>query len=592
MTNPPTDRPRRGLGILPKTVLLLATLASVPVVVTTALLLDANKLAITTTERQLQASLLSEASGSTSRLLRAAQTDADAVAIALAEAARAPATEGDGMAGVRATLATRASFDAIRFEVPAAKVSTVLRVADRGKSEPPSSSEALRRDADERGIGLLVSGPGHATLTVPVPIPASATGQAKKGYVTADVALAQLSPILTELAERRFGREARMLLVDGDKRAIASAGPGASSAGELTTALPLWRTVPSGLPWSQQIDTVVEYDQNGEEMVGAFQTIPEIGWALAVWRPERVAYAPLHDMRRRGALVAGLAALAAVLAGFFSSLRLTRPIKLLRDQASLIGERAWTKVLVPPLGGDELGQLGDSLRTMAGSLQSSEARIEEEARLRGDLSRYLSRDLVQQIVAGEHSLELGGQRRAITVLFADVVAFTPLAETRPPEVVVALLNELFSLLSEIVFRHGGTIDKFIGDCVMAVWGAPIASEDHAHKALQAAEDMMRFLENANPSWEEKYGITIHLAIGVNTGAAIVGNVGSDKRMEYTVIGDTVNVAARLEGIAGPDQILVGEATYSRVGDDFDLVSIGERTLTGRSNPSQIYTLRL
>ena len=155
-----------------------------------------------------------------------------------------------------------------------------------------------------------------------------------------------------------------------------------------------------------------------------------------------------------------------------------------------------------------------------------------------------------------------------------------------------MLNELFSLLLEIVFRHGGTIDKFIGDCVMAVWGAPVASDDHAHKALQAAEDMLRFLENANPSWQEKYGITIRLAIGVNTGAAIVGNVGSDKRMEYTVIGDTVNVAARLEGIAGPDQILVGEATYSRVGEDFDLVSIGERTLTGRSAPSTIYTLRL
>jgi adenylate cyclase len=146
-------------------------------------------------------------------------------------------------------------------------------------------------------------------------------------------------------------------------------------------------------------------------------------------------------------------------------------------------------------------------------------------------------------------------------------------------------------LSEIVFRHGGTIDKFIGDCVMAVWGAPIASDDHAHRALQAAEDMLRFLENANPSWQEKYGMTIRLGIGVNTGAAIVGNVGSDKRMEYTVIGDTVNVAARLEGIAGPDQVLVGEATYARVGDDFEFEAIGERTLTGRSAPSQIYSLR-
>ena len=580
------------LGILPKTVLLLATLACVPVIAATSLLLDTNRAAITTTERQLQASLLAEASGSTTRLLRAAQTDADAVAIALAEAARSPATEGDGMAGVRAILATRSSFDAVRFEVPAANVSTALRVADRGKNDPPSSTETLRRDADERGVGLLVTGPGHATLTVPVPIAESLTKRAAKGYVTSDVALAQLSPLLGELAERRFGREARMLLVDGSKRAIASAGPGAPAAGESTGGQGLWRTVPATLPWSQQVDTVVEYDEAGEPMVGAFQTIPEIGWALAVWRPERVAYAPLHAMRRRGAIVAGLAALVALLAGLFSSLRLTRPILQLREQAKLIGARKWSDIAIPSLGGDELGELAASLGTMASSLQSSEARIEEEAKLRSDLSRYLSHDLVQQIVSGAHSLELGGQRRAITVLFADVVAFTPLAETRPPEVVVALLNELFSLLSEIVFRHGGTIDKFIGDCVMAVWGAPIASDDHAHKALEAAEDMMRFLENANPSWQEKYGITIRLAVGVNTGAAIVGNVGSDKRMEYTVIGDTVNVAARLEGIAGPNQILVGEGTYSAVGEAFDLVSLGERTLTGRSKASTIYALRI
>jgi adenylate cyclase len=561
--------------------------------VSTLLLLDTNKQAITTTERQLQASLLAEASGTTTRLLRAAQNDAEAVAIALAEAARATpaAGEGDGMSGVRATLATRSSFDAVRFEVPRANVSTILRVADRGKSEVPTSTETLRKAADERGVGLVVTGPGKATLTVAVPMAAATDKTPAKGYVTANVDLAQLTPLLTELSERRFGKEARMLLVDGDKRAIASAGPDVTAAGELTSSHPLWQTIPAGIPWSQRVDTVVEYRAAGEEMVGAFETIPDIGWALAVWRPERVAYAPLHTMERRGALVASIAALIALFAGFLSSLRLTRPILALRDQASLIGARAWPQVQVPELGGDELGQLATSLRTMASSLQSSEERIEEEARLRGDLSRYLSRDLVQQIVSGEHSLELGGQRRAITVLFADVVAFTPLAESHPPEVVVALLNELFSLLSEIVFRHGGTIDKFIGDCVMAVWGAPVASDDHAHRALQAAEDMLRFLENANPSWQEKYGMTIRLGIGVNTGAAIVGNVGSDKRMEYTVIGDTVNVAARLEGIAGPDQVLVGEATYARVGDDFEFEAIGERTLTGRSAPSQIYSLR-
>jgi class 3 adenylate cyclase len=176
------------------------------------------------------------------------------------------------------------------------------------------------------------------------------------------------------------------------------------------------------------------------------------------------------------------------------------------------------------------------------------------------------------------------------VLFADVVAFTPLAESRSAEEVVSLLNELFSILTEIVFRHGGTVDKFIGDCIMAIWGAPVAQPDHAQRALAAAEDMMRFLETANERFREVYGIEIRLGIGVNSGEAIVGNIGSDKRMEYTVIGDVVNVAARLESIAAPNQLLVSEATRRLAGVGFDLTLVGEKNLTGRKNATTVYQL--
>jgi class 3 adenylate cyclase len=125
---------------------------------------------------------------------------------------------------------------------------------------------------------------------------------------------------------------------------------------------------------------------------------------------------------------------------------------------------------------------------------------------------------------------------------------------------------------------------------MGVWGAPVPHEDHAQLALAAAEDMMRFLETANENWKTKYDVEIRLAIGVNSGDAIVGNVGSQKRMEYTVVGDVVNVAARLEAIAAPNQILVGETTAHLAGDEFSLTLLGERKLTGRQNATRVFTL--
>src|SRR5262249_39207141 len=160
----------------------------------------------------------------------------------------------------------------------------------------------------------------------------------------------------------------------------------------------------------------------------------------------------------------------------------------------LVGLRKWPDIKASTGRADELGKLEGAIDDMAKSLEAGEAEIERQTKLRGDLSRFMSKDLVDAIVRGEHDPALGGERRPATVLFADVVAFTPLSESRPPEQVVAMLNELFSVLTEVVFRHGGTVDKFVGDCIMAVWGAAVSQPDHADRALAAAEDMMHFLE--------------------------------------------------------------------------------------------------
>jgi class 3 adenylate cyclase len=176
------------------------------------------------------------------------------------------------------------------------------------------------------------------------------------------------------------------------------------------------------------------------------------------------------------------------------------------------------------------------------------------------------------------------------VLFADVVAFTPLAERIEPEQVVAVLNELFTFLTEIVFRHGGMVDKFVGDCVMAVFGAPYQAGDDAVRAVRAAEEMLRWLDVGNARWTDALGTGIEIAIGVNTGEAVAGNIGSRKRMEYTVIGDAVNLAARLESIARPGQVLMSRATMEKVKQEFDCVHVATRRLPGRQEDTELWAL--
>jgi class 3 adenylate cyclase len=157
---------------------------------------------------------------------------------------------------------------------------------------------------------------------------------------------------------------------------------------------------------------------------------------------------------------------------------------------------------------------------------------------------------------------------------------------------VAFLNEAFSILSEVVFRHGGMVDKFMGDCIMAVFGAIEDQPDHASRALAAAEDMHRFVETQSAEWKKKFDFEVRLGIGVTSGDALVGNLGSAARMEFTAIGDTVNTAARLENLAQAGQTLVSADIAATVGDAYELRALGPHPIRGKREPVELFELVL
>jgi adenylate cyclase len=326
---------------------------------------------------------------------------------------------------------------------------------------------------------------------------------------------------------------------------------------------------------------------DGSDAVGTVMGMDARPWVLVAMVPTEFAHGEVASLRNLVLQTVGIAVAVALVASLLLARRITSPLGQLSRFASDIAQRNFsTRVDIKT--SDELAMVGRAMSQAAADLQSSEQQIRKELEIRSDLGRYLPAELVDKVVKREQDMELGGERREITVLFADVVAFTPLTEKLPPEQVVQILNELFTIVTEIVFRHQGTVDKFIGDCVMAIWGAPTALDDHAARALEAAEEIISWLEVGNASWEEKYGVSVQIAIGINSGEAVVGNVGSDSRMEYTAIGTTVNLAARLEAIARPQQILISGQTAKLAGEGFNLVPMGDRVIAGHSEPLQLY----
>jgi adenylate cyclase len=242
-----------------------------------------------------------------------------------------------------------------------------------------------------------------------------------------------------------------------------------------------------------------------------------------------------------------------------------------------------TRVPVESSGGDEIAQLSRVFNQMA-------AGLEERERFRDTFAKYHSEEVAEKLLSGQ--VGIGGERKEALILFTDLRGFTSLSEASSPEQVVESLNEYLAMVVAIVRKNGGIIDKFIGDSVMATWGIPFLGPNDAHHAVTACLEIRAGLKSLNKSRLKRGAVELRIGMGLHLGTVVAGNIGSAERMEYTVIGDAVNTAARIESMTKEldTDFLISHSLKSKLEDKFSFESKSKILLRGKSEATEVFTV--
>lgn len=281
-------------------------------------------------------------------------------------------------------------------------------------------------------------------------------------------------------------------------------------------------------------------------------------------------------------IIAAIGIAGGITASILLGLALTRNIDRLVRGVQQIGQGNFD-VSVPVRSRDEIGGLTISINEMARALKEKEF-------IKDAFRRYVSHQVADQILLDpeQYQKTLKGERRQVAIIFADIRGFTTISERLPPEQVVELLNEYLTHMTEVIFKYEGTLDKFLGDGLMAIFGAPIPQEDAVLRAVRTALEMREKLLEMNEKRALIGDNPIRVGIGINWGDAIVGNIGSKQRMDYTVIGDTVNVASRIQTRAEEGEVLISKAAYEQIAGKVEVRDLGEMQLKGKTRTVGVY----
>lgn len=320
----------------------------------------------------------------------------------------------------------------------------------------------------------------------------------------------------------------------------------------------------------------------GVATLGNAVKLRSVPWMVLISEPAASALAPLDAQKRGAAVAVILGLLGAALVGITAVRTVTGPLRKLREAAAKVAAGDF-EVQVDVRSKDELAQVGGAFNDMTRGLK-------ERARLKQSFRRYVSGEIAERILSETSDLNLKGEQVEATVLFVDMRGFTSLSEKHTPREVVDLLNSYFEEIVGAVLNNEGVINKFMGDAVMAVFGVPRALPDPECRAVAAAVEIQQRIARLNAERREKGLEVAHFGVGINTGAAIAGNLGSAERMEYTVIGDAVNTAQRLLGQAREGEIIISRTTVNRVQERFVTESRGAVKVRGKELPVETFAV--
>ena len=399
----------------------------------------------------------------------------------------------------------------------------------------------------------------------------------KRELVTIQNEVLLTTPIFTLTNLDASARTARVLVV--------SDGPG--QPGDIYQVPP--RMV-DPLRWTFE-DGVARYtdiytDAKGTWITAFAPILDRMGATAAVVvvnYPVEIYLDRLQELRRTILWASGLGALGALVVGFLFARRLTRPICALTVGVGRVAAGDLSQSL-PVRSRDEVGQLTRAFNGMLEGLRQRDF-------IRSAFGRYVSPEVAKTLLESPGGLRFGGEKRVVTVLMSDLRGYTRFAEHGDPAVVMDVLNGFLGRMTDIIIEHGGTINEFIGDAIFAVFGAPLEHPDHAERAAGCALAMQGATAQINREHAAQGRPRFEMGIGVNTGEAVVGNIGSEQRAKYAIVGSAVNVAARVEGATVGGQVFLTAETYARIRDLAEVLGPTHLEAKGLSEPLALYELR-
>jgi adenylate cyclase len=323
---------------------------------------------------------------------------------------------------------------------------------------------------------------------------------------------------------------------------------------------------------------------NSEKMIGAYVKLDHLGLITFSQISNTVILEPAQHVKRKAYYIAGMVVSVAIFLIFLFSMTLTGPIEKLVALVSKIAQGQFDQNATKEVK----TWLRDEVHDLAFAIDHMTLGLKERDKVKNLFSKFHGSSVAEDLI--KNDISIGGSKKEVTVFFSDIRGFTSFSEKRTPEEVVQMLNEYFEVMVAVITRSGGVVDKFIGDAIMAVWGAPHSSEKDTANAVQACLDMRIGLDQLNEKRIARGHEPLLIGMGLHTGLAISGTIGSTERMEYTVIGDTINMSSRIEASTkafGTD-LLVSQAVLDKTGDSFVTMLAGKATVKGKAEPLNLY----